>query len=376
MVMLFPKVANPLSGPKPHAMNGFTYLSRSTRPEAARVRQFLEECLSGISRDEDRAELAKRLANADQHLSTAFELVVHRLLQCAGFRASREPTMPNKGTHPDFLVTNASQDKSFYLECCRLAESDDQRANDRRLGELRNALDKMPSPDYFFSLHPVTLGRQQPSATKIKAFLQDRLASLTPGQPVDDVRWTWKQAGWHIQFGLMPKTKSRGLAGVRTIGATSSRMVQLAVEESIRAGMKGKATKYGPMDRPYVVAVNVPGFPMDDLDIMNALFGDETFWIRETSRRCEKGISRERNGFWGSSEAPKNSRVSAALIFGNVDPWNLAQRRCVLVHNPWAKYPLVADLQVPYWTFPGGRCRKFRGRSLRMILGLPRHWPG
>jgi hypothetical protein len=274
-------------------------------------------------------------------------------------------------------VTNASRDKSFYLECCRLGESDDQRGNNRRLGELLDALDKMPSPNYFLSLHAITFGRQQPSATKIMAFLQDRLASLSPGQSVDDVRWVWRKLGWHIEFGLMPKTKSRGLAGVRTVGAraTGSRMVQLSVEKLIRTRMKGKATKYGPMDRPYIVAVNVPGFPLDDLDIMNALFGDEIFWTRETSRGHQRGYSRERNGFWGSHEDPKNSRVSAALIFGNVDPWNIALRRCVLVHNPWAKYPLTANLQVPCWTFPEGRRRKVRGKSLRMILGLPRGWP-
>jgi hypothetical protein len=53
--------------------------------------------------------------------------------------------------------------------------------------------------------------------------------------------------------------------------------------------MKGKATKYGSMDRPCIVAVNVPTFPLEDLDIMAAFFGDG-----KTAQGSEEGCFQKR----------------------------------------------------------------------------------
>ena len=40
--------------------------------------------------------------------------------------------------------------------------------------------------------------------------------------------------------------------------------------------MKNKAEKYGQLELPFIIAVNVVASHCDNIDIMNALYGDES----------------------------------------------------------------------------------------------------
>lgn len=81
----------------------------------------------------------------------------------------------------------------------------------------------------------------------------------------------------------------------------------------IRKSIQDKATKYGELDLPYIVAINViDEFESDDsdIDISNALFGEEQFTvIFRGNELIDQRPWRKSNGAWYGPEGAQNRRV-------------------------------------------------------------------
>src|SRR5713101_6387191 len=89
--------------------------------------------------------------------------------------------------------------------------------------------------------------------------------------------FTWSEQGLSLTFTPLPKgPQSRGQPGARPVGAVMPmEMRMLRTHDDIRAAVEGKATKYGALDLPLVVVVNIMDDFYDDIDVWNALFGEE-----------------------------------------------------------------------------------------------------
>ncbi|GAH72403.1 unnamed protein product, partial [marine sediment metagenome] len=90
-------------------------------------------------------------------------------------------------------------------------------------------------------------------------------------------------------------------------------------------------------------------FGVDDIDISNALFGEEQVTIIfHRNNVIGQKPNRKPNGAWYGPNGPQNKRVSAALIAVNLYPWSIAKVTPILWHNPWASCPLATDT----WPLP------------------------
>jgi hypothetical protein len=154
----------------------------------------------------------------------------------------------------------------------------------------------------------------------------------------------------------------------------------LRTHDDIRAAIEGKATKYGDIDLPLVVAVNVVDDFCDDADVLNALFGEEQIvairqvdggWRNEWATRIP-------NGAWRGRAGPRNTLVSAVIVLHQLLPSNLRGREEELTHNPWAAHPLPANsLLLPQRRvcLPNGEIEQHAGDSAADLLGIPDPWP-
>jgi len=154
----------------------------------------------------------------------------------------------------------------------------------------------------------------------------------------------------------------------------------------LRNAVVGKASKYGHLDVPFIIAVNLKDqlnyFGPDDwIDVQNALLGDEICLVSvmtngsTVSRNCRNG-----NGAWWGPDGPRHTQVSALLLACGLGPWSIASETPVVVHHPRAKMPLSAgllplpkaflDLQWPrneiVYTVP---------QTASAIFTLPNNWP-
>lgn len=86
--------------------------------------------------------------------------------------------------------------------------------------------------------------------------------------------------------------------------------------DDLHAVLKRKASRYGALDLPLVVAVN--------------------------SSCDEAGLRRALDELWHGPRGPQRRTLSAVLAFGPADPWNFRDSPIRLIRNPWAAIPLPA----------------------------------
>ena len=140
----------------------------------------------------------------------------------------------------------------------------------------------------------------------------------------------------------------------------------------LRNALEAKATAYGDLPHPFVIAVNTLEY-IDDIDIMEALFGKEIWTIHfdkvpgDTVK--ESTMSRVPDGLWTKKSGAANTRVSAVLLFQRFKVWDLENTQLRLYHNPWAKRPYEGALKsLPQAVAQDNKMVKLEGQTLGELL--------
>ena len=375
--MLFDDIHRPdLEVPHRHDP-AFAYLNRSGRPEAARVRQLIEDWLTRYPAH-DRGALISRLRSNidDQHKGAFFELFVHELLLVRGHRVLEiEPKLSHTQRSPDFLV-EAKEGHRLYLECAlATGRSQGVVAAQARLNQALTALDRTPSPRHFLDL---TVHGMPTAPITIKTLIKDLrawTAALPDGdRAIDATPFEYQEHGATIALRAYPRRHPERAR--RAIGVQFFPVRQVTVDTDVKAALEKKANRYGMLDHPYVVAVNALAlFARDDAAI-DALFGSPCVIVEQTVGGFSQRADRNPDGIWRGPAGARRKGLSAVLSTEQVDPWNFARRRARLIRNPWSKTPVPSfDLGVDVFQPENGSCDIAAGRSMSEIFGLSDGWP-
>ncbi len=368
----------------------FSYLNSSARPMAQAIRELLDIWFAHLPTNA-KADLKARFRKRDsiQHQGAFFELYWHEFLLCCGYQVEVHPNVDGVTTNPDFLaLKNASP--CFYLEAT-LAMPPTDLAADRRLAAFHDTLNRVNSPDYFLTLEYRGSPECNLRGRRLRAQLEDWLRGLNldeirnlyENQGFDSVpTFSYEEGGLLVIFTPIPKGPvNRGRQDVRTIG-TSGQMEAcwVHVHDDIKLALGGKAKKYGDPAFPLVVAVNVMSDFYDDIDLKNALFGEEQITVYSTQdgefrHDCS---SRKPNGIWLGPQGPRNQSVSATFVTNQLLPWTIRSQRIDLFHNPWATTPLSVDaFPIPQRTVSliDGKINQIEGTPPADMLRIPVPWP-
>jgi hypothetical protein len=376
--------------PKRYGEPIFEYWNTSDRPSVTANRALLERWFARFP-EPCRPDLRARFRSGtdSQHLSAFWELYLHELLCSMGFTVRCHPPAGEElGTHPDFLVS-LNGARLFYLEGTLALPSQAESAEEARTAQVYDAINKMNSPNFFLGLRIRGAPATPPAGARLRPKLERWLSTLDP----DDVGGTlekgglhalptfpWSHQGWDVIFYPLPKSpEKRGKPGVRPIGLTMPGARYVDVHTSVRSSVAGKATKYGNLDLPFIVAVNVLDEFADLHLVLDGLLGQECVVV--TERRdgsSEHRIDRTPDGAWFGARGSQNTRVSAAFVGLRLSVWDIAENTPDLVHNPWASRPMPQEL----WSMPQlvpnmqlRRLEKKIGRSAGQILSVPTPWP-
>jgi hypothetical protein len=158
--------------------------------------------------------------------------------------------------------------------------------------------------------------------------------------------WEYEDQGWTIRFSpILRGAEVRGKPGQTLILMGSSGVIVMP-EELLYSRIKKKATPYGNLAKPYIVAVNT----MDDFagkeDVIDALFGKTVYRVdRNAHKMCAMRSSKYGAAFLNPHGEPTNTRVSAVLVAYVVTISKLAVSETpTLWHNPWAQKSLDPEL--------------------------------
>lgn len=376
-------------GPAWYAESHFPYLDRTARDDFSAVRDIVEDWVAEYPRFH-RRELISRLRTKDDLQFTAafFELYLYRLFTARGARVDVHPRLSHRTRRPDFRI-EMSTGQRFLLEAASVIEgSMGDRVAAGRLAPLYDALNRVTSPDFFFQVQHYGLPGSPLPGRVIRKQLEGWLKGLNyqeiqrsvKGDPFRGPSVEFVHDGCRLVISVLPVTEAnRGSVGNRPVGIIGPGEVRTVNHWSaLRDAIKAKATRYGRLRQPYVIAVNAVDDRAQMIDAMQALFGQEVMVIdRDHSGRPGKArMSRKGNGAWLGPAGPINRRVSAVLVIGQLLPWTAGMRRPVVYHNPWARYPLQGafpwlDNHVP----SSHKMVRKAARGGRNLIGLPANWP-
>ncbi|NQT22095.1 MAG: hypothetical protein HQ579_01510 [Candidatus Omnitrophica bacterium] len=386
---LFDDIARDYDGPALYNEPKFAYYNRSNREAIGRIRHLLEEWFLHYPVDHQTELRSKFRSDINaHHYSAFFELIIYELLLRLNYKVTIHPDIDGSERKPDFLA-ESSKCESFYIEAVLATDKSAREiAEEARMGEVYDALNRMESPNFFIEMEIIGAPKTPPSAKKIKAFLANQLKHLNP----DDIaalwqsddrekvpHWNYEHDGWKIIFYPIPKSpKGRSKPGSRPIGVIlNGKFSVLDSHSAIRDTIIAKANRYGKLEWPYVIAVNALGEDVKNIDIMNALFGEEQIVANFGWGPKKHKHTRARNGVWIGEPGIQYTGISAILIAHPLLPYNIPKAPIRLYHNPWARKKYSSNLTcLPQSVPQENRLEPIEGKPLGAIFNLSPEWPG
>jgi hypothetical protein len=380
-LLLFDTFERSDASPKRHAESTYDFLNRSARPNSTAVRALLESWFAKYPCTEQ-AELRPRFP-PDFH-AAFLELFLFSYFARDGYHLTPHPQALGSTRTPDFLVEKGPY--RFYLEATIATDlSDDEVSRKNVEALLLDAINDTPSPHFFLHLRTFNVVRgTQPAARRVRAFLERELPKVDPdsvdlsafAQPLEDgPSLLYVDENISVTIGLVPRSvAARGRPDIRPIGIYPMQSRVGGFDTPIRDALNSKATRYGVLDLPYVIAVNcVTDWDVDNDDILDVLFGTEQIILVQGSQAPIP--SRRKDGAFMGPNGPWNTRVSAVLI-ATLYPWNLGSARFEFYSNPWAAKPLT-DCNFPARraTVSDGALVWTGASDLLGHFGLPLGWP-
>jgi hypothetical protein len=101
---------------------------------------------------------------------------------------------------------------------------------------------------------------------------------------------------------------------------------------------KRKAKRYGELDLPFVLAVNVVRITTSQREFNEALFGGEAIRLASPDSEESEPVRRP-NGLWYGPQGFRNGQVTAVLASLRLHAWNVAREQPQLWVHPDAPSP-------------------------------------
>ena len=211
------------------------------------------------------------------HLSVFFDWFLHDLFHKEEFKLELHPKLPGTQKKPDYLVKGNGVE--FYLEATVASgKPESERARENREDILINYLvDKIESPNpWWLEIEELTWKtNNQPSNKKIKQYLENKVKAIDPVRDTNKVygvdrtdKITYEDENIKLVIYLLPKSKGSGISW----GMGPSEPFVGGSENSIIKAIEKKKLRYGELDKPYLICLNVTDERVDGSDIESALY--------------------------------------------------------------------------------------------------------
>lgn len=346
---------------KLNTQTDYDYLNQSALPEAEKIRNLLNECFELYDYgDIEKNEILQRIIGAKEvdFYSACFELLVNALLIRQGYKLRPHPQLQDSSKHPDFLVTSPNSDE-FYLELVTSIE----KTQSSNLKTILDVFENNKHSNFFVGIrHNNGEMKQTPKIKDLTKTIITWLDSLDPDAILNEIQQkqilhgsstfagpsiNWTHEKFEIEITAIPISQEYRGQARRLFGVSHSDVQWIDNSSIIKKSLKVKASRYGELDKPFVIAVALrPSeftFGLDKDDEKQALFG--TYQYILDAEKCLSELRFSGDGLWVYNSQPTNTRVSGVWFFDNIDPYSLERLRSNLFFNPWANKPLNSTLK-------------------------------
>jgi hypothetical protein len=352
----------------------FEYHNISNRPFIAWYRDAVEKWFADYPECASKNELRGNFRSKDdkQHRGALFQLIIHAFLRAMDYEVDPGPTLP-RGSTPDFHATKDGF--SFYVEATAAGPSEETAQIERYRNDIENVLERIRPTNIRFDLTYESCADKTPD---IKA-LKSQVLSWLPTARIDTEeppQLDWSNSGWSIQIAALREDAPNK----RAVRFKSIQVTIFDDAQRICKAVRKKASQHDTSDTPYIIAVNCWGDPIDDIDIMEGIFGKEeyTYAVGPDDKIMLEGVGRKPNGVFYQMNGLVNTRVSAVFLCCNTSPGELLQNKAVLIHHPKARNPIPIDNWPTSQFVPdriNSRLVPRPGKTIGEVMKLPEPWP-
>lgn len=350
---LFENKERTLKGPAKYNADIYQYYNDSARADMGVVRQLLEEWFSQYP-DDEKQDLKSRFQASFN--AAFYELYIYILFTKLGFSLTIHPEIPDTLKRPDYLATKDG--KLLYIEVKHMTMlSQDEQSLERKKNTLLDSLDKIDASNFLLKLDEIVFkNNSQPSGKMIVRYFNEIVSSHDPDVYTDLLTQHGFQAmpkivydddKVKIQLQLLPKSPLHRGTYSRSIGSHPI-VTQIGNDcGDIIMALESKATRYGTLNAPYIICLNKQGVSLDIIEVQEALYGSlQISWSDNPANRDER-LELSGNGFFGSKNNPKFTRVSGIYIT-NANTANLDTTVVhAFRHNPFAQFPTDLEIDQP-----------------------------
>lgn len=377
---LFDDTQRTHKGPALHSEGSFSFLNRSESKVAEHVRKELEGWYGHYPSNE---QLSLRKRFRREFDSAFFELFIHEWLLRQKASVTVHPEIPGSSRRPDFLAFFPLRGKVIVESVLATDMSAEEASKSKMLAKFYDEINKLISYNFFISIDEIrNPKKRQPPARKLRIFLERELARLDPDEVTRQVEvfgnsgmpsLIFKDGDLEVDVTIIPKkTEARNKTGRRPLGSYPTESRWGGTGPAIKAAVARKASRYGRLSLPYVVAVNVISrWGYEASNVIEALFGCDEPELGTVTADRDGHISR--HGLLLGANGPRKTMISAVLIT-NVLPWNIPKADMCMYHNPFAS---ISATKFP-WHCNRATVRIVweKSEDLAQIFGLKPDWPG
>lgn len=319
------------------SQSDYEYLNKSARLPTQLLRQIIngwfEEYKQEIKDSNKINDLKKRLQSKKddqhQHIAAFFELYMFILLKRLGFVIVAEPSIHGCTTKPDFLATCSKTGKGFYLEATTVTEGDDNNKRDKAIWLVADKINKKIQSDSrairldwygICSEHDIT----KEVINKIKNW-------INTNQSENPINFSFKN--WFLCLTAIKisspferivanigNIKVQSLNHKTDINIDTIAENRMDATSRIQDAISEKAKKYGQLDKPYVIAINMKSHYFNRNFLFEALFGREVTHFYEDGKIVEARLD---DGIWQKYKETISTSVNGVLSFFSLSPWTV-----------------------------------------------------
>jgi hypothetical protein len=333
--------------PMRHTEGLWAHLNRRGSPGYDGVRELINDWYSHVPQGKGRRDLFAKLRSSrgDTWYAGFWELYLHEAISRAGYELEIEPDVPGSSRHPDFLVRGHGHE--FYIEALAITE-DPSSPVERRRRHIYDYLNESPHPNFWVSFSIRREGASAPPVRRLLADITRWLDGLDPDITPSDTSFDWHHGGWWIHLRALAKSpeartfRSDGLIGIQSGWAGPSDM-----GSRIREKLHSKATRYGKLDKPYLIALTASSFLAEDEELVTALLGPEEVQYLEGQPGSAQ-VVRKRDGLFMAAGGAQNRRVAGLIVAWNVTCTHIGFIRPTLWLNPWVSPDRSFSAPLPF----------------------------
>jgi hypothetical protein len=380
MPPLFPEIARSRKEPLRRGEKLFEFYNECARAGYDEFRSFVNRWIADFPQS-DQAELASRMSGgADKAFQSGLiEIVVYAFVRKLNYRVQVHPQIEGSSKRPDFAIIDGEGRLAAFIEVTTVNQPNAVESESNRETSIYNAIDQAKLPTgCVLGYSVIRKGKSSPRLASLIREIESWAEKAAAEEPKDHATRRFVAGDWEVELDLIFANPSKKYE--HSIGVASGGANWIAPQSDLRGALEIKAKKYGDLKAPYLIVVaDAKGqlFGADDTKdtLTEAVLGDEMVQWREGE---PAKLVHAYNGLWRKRTAPRNTQVSAVLLFPDIGVWGLRSEKLqpIMAINPWAELMLPDTLKVvsrfesqdEKWNF-------INGQNFADILGLPTPWP-